>query len=222
MRSGVNTSTSFQGTMRISLIAALFALSVFGQTGPSFDVATIKPAPPDAVGQRIGLAGAGRINIENMALADLIKFAYGEGLAVNLEIRGGPPWVTKERYNIQAQGDTDATVPKMKLMTRALLAERFALKTHVEQKEVDVYSLVFAKRGQEIGSQSEGMGRDLRRASGPAGRSRSKDAALFGDVQPHGSQNGGHDHGGGGGHAVGAGDRDWAASGGPDGVNCGV
>ncbi len=131
------------------LILALFAvLPLFAQ---SFEVATIKPAPADAVGQRIGLTGPGRINITNMALADLVKFAYGEGLASNLEIRGGPAWATKDHYNVEAQGGASDGPVQLKAKLRALLAERFAMKHHTEQKDVDVYNLVFARADKKLG-----------------------------------------------------------------------
>ncbi|MEO5926554.1 MAG: TIGR03435 family protein [Bryobacteraceae bacterium] len=134
--------------MRIFPCLSLLAISAFGQ---SFDVATIKPAPADAVGQRIGLTGPGRINIQNMALVDLVKFAYGEGLASNLEIRGGPPWASKDRYNVEAQGDATDTPNQLKAKLRSLLAERFSLKFHTEQKDVDIYNLVFARADKKLG-----------------------------------------------------------------------
>ena len=134
--------------MRFLILSSLLTLSAFAQ---SFEVATIKPAPADAVGQRIGLNGPGRINIQNMALTDLVKFAYGEGLASNLEIRGGPPWASKDRYNVEAQGEATDTPVHLKSKLRTLLAERFTLKHHTEQKDVDVYNLVFARSDKKLG-----------------------------------------------------------------------
>ncbi len=113
-----------QFDMRSLILACCLCFSAFAQ---SFEVATIKPAPADAVGQRIGLTGPGRINIQNMALVDLVKFAYGEGLASNLEIRGGPAWASKDRYNLEAQGESTDTPVQLKAKLRALLADRFAV-----------------------------------------------------------------------------------------------
>ncbi len=134
--------------MRIFIFVAMLSFPLLGQ---SFDVATIKPAPPDAVGQRIGLNGPGKISIQNMALVDLIRFAYGEGLASNLEIRGGPSWVTKDRYNVEAQGDPADTPVQLRVKLRALLADRFAMKHHTEQRDVDVYALVLARNDKKLG-----------------------------------------------------------------------
>jgi uncharacterized protein (TIGR03435 family) len=134
--------------MRPFILLTLLGASLFGQ---AFEVATIKPASADAVGQRIGLNGPGRINIQNMSLVDLIKFAYGEGLASNLEIRGGPAWATKDHFNVEAQGDATDTPVQLRPKLRALLAERFALKHHTEQKDVDVYNMVFARNDKKLG-----------------------------------------------------------------------
>lgn len=135
--------------MRISALVLFLGVPLWAQ---SFEVATIKPAPADAVGQRIGLNGPGRINIQNMSLVDLIRFAYGEGLASNLEVRGGPGWASKDRYNVEAQGEANDTPVQLKPKLRSLLAERFALKQHAEQKDVDVYALVFARSDKKLGS----------------------------------------------------------------------
>jgi uncharacterized protein (TIGR03435 family) len=134
--------------MRFLILPSLLAASTLAQ---SFEVATIKPAAPDAVGQRIGLVGPGRINIQNMTLVDLIRFAYGEGLASNLEIRGGPAWVTKDHYNLEAQGSTGDTPVEYRTKLRVLLADRFGLKHHTDQKEVDIYALVFARSDKKLG-----------------------------------------------------------------------
>ena len=132
--------------------AYLLCLPILAQSfAQSFDVATIKPAPPDAVGMRIGLNGPGRINMQNPTLVDLIRFAYGEGLASNLEIRGGPAWATKDHYNLEAQGDASDTPVQLRIKLRTLLADRFALKHHTEQKDVDVYNLVYARSDKKLG-----------------------------------------------------------------------
>jgi uncharacterized protein (TIGR03435 family) len=57
----------------------------------------------------------------------------------------GPEWLGSERFDIDAKlpaGTTPAQIPEM---LQALLAERFALKQHREQKEMSMYALVLGK-----------------------------------------------------------------------------
>lgn len=119
----------------------------FAQAPASFEVATIKPADPAAVGLRIGLAGQGRITFSNATLVDLVRFAFGEGLGTNLQIIGGPSWASRDHYNLEAQAEGTPGPDQYRVMLRALLADRFAMKFHRETKEVDVYALVVAKEG---------------------------------------------------------------------------
>jgi uncharacterized protein (TIGR03435 family) len=59
-----------------------------------------------------------------------------------------PGWVTSDRFDIQAKTDKkDATKDEVRLMMRALLAERFKLVVHDETQQVPVFALVLAKPG---------------------------------------------------------------------------
>jgi uncharacterized protein (TIGR03435 family) len=61
-----------------------------------------------------------------------------------------PDWTRKERFDIRAvvpPGATERDVPEM---LRALLVERFAMKTRVEQRPFPVYELVVAKSGPRL------------------------------------------------------------------------
>jgi len=59
-----------------------------------------------------------------------------------------PGWVMTEKYDITAKTDKhDATKDEMRLMMRALLAERFKLAIHSETQQMPVYGLVLAKPG---------------------------------------------------------------------------
>jgi len=103
----------------------------------SFEVATIKPAAPEAEGQFIR-PSPGRLTITNMTLLQIIRFAYSEGTAGNIEITGGPGWIDKDRYDIEAKSEGTPTLPERKQMTKALLADRFGLKMRTQTKEVNV------------------------------------------------------------------------------------
>jgi bla regulator protein blaR1 len=122
---------------------------------PSFEVVSIKPNPdrnPYAIG-----GGGGDLGHEMMRLATartLITFAYN---VRNIQVSGGPAWITADRFDIDAKVD-DATVAKMQAMTfdqrlayrrlmyQSLLADRFNLKVHRITMQEPVYSLIVTNR----------------------------------------------------------------------------
>jgi uncharacterized protein (TIGR03435 family) len=68
------------------------------------------------------------------------------------QIVGAPGWFTNERYDItaKAEGEGQPNEEQLKVMLRKLLADRFQLAAHKDQKELGVYTLVVAKRGLKI------------------------------------------------------------------------
>ena len=121
------------------------------QPAPKFEVATIKSADPNAQGEFIRIPSPGRLNVTNMSLLKLIRFAYSEGLGTDLEITGGPNWLDRDRFDVEAKAEGPATPNDLRQMMRTLLAERFALKSHSETKEVNVYALVLARADGKLG-----------------------------------------------------------------------
>jgi uncharacterized protein (TIGR03435 family) len=68
-----------------------------------------------------------------------------------LEVEGGPSWIGSDQYIVEAK--TSANVPKSVLqgpMLRAILEDRFQLKTHRETRDVPVYELTVAKGGLKL------------------------------------------------------------------------
>jgi uncharacterized protein (TIGR03435 family) len=124
--------------------------------GPSFEVATIKPSPaittltPQALmsGQiRIGLNVTGsRVDIGLSSLADLVRIAYD----VKPFQVTGPDWLTTERFDITAKLPEGATRKDVNAMLQTLLAERFGLVVHREQKDRPVFALVVGKDGPKM------------------------------------------------------------------------
>ena len=123
-----------------------------------FEVASIKPDKTNDPGHvAISLRPDGS-TITNFSLAMLIKMAYG---VRDDQISGGPSWLSSETYDIDAKPDGSVTEELQKLnpvqrraeqmqMLRALLADRFQLTIHRENKELPVYVLVAAKNGPKI------------------------------------------------------------------------
>lgn len=122
------------------------------QTATSFEVATIKPsdAGPNA-GALLNFPGPGRLSVTNFSLRMLIGSAFGPELGQGYQITGGPDWLEKDRFVVLGQATGTPPRPEMFGMLRTLLIERFALKYHVETREVDAYALVPARSDGRVG-----------------------------------------------------------------------
>jgi len=112
-----------------------------------FEVATIRQSRPDATGQK-GRLLHGRIDAENLPLKNLIMIAWD----INADelLAGVPKFVESAHYDITAkaavpEGGTEPDFEDLRLMLRALLADRFQLKVHMEERPVDGYVLSAAK-----------------------------------------------------------------------------
>src|SRR5579883_1883079 len=78
------------------------------QAQPSFDVASVKPADPDAHGGWVQFLPGGKLSVENSQLIFIIQQVYG---VKDYQITGAPKWISdwKYRFNIQAKGDPSAS-----------------------------------------------------------------------------------------------------------------
>jgi uncharacterized protein (TIGR03435 family) len=117
---------------------------------PAFDVATVKPSPPDGPrDMQIMFMPNGQVNIRGASLQALIGAAYdisGAGIA---DI---PPFLSKNLWDIVGKiaqddypkgpnGRPNVSFDDIRLMVRSLLVERFGMKTHFEDRPNDVYVL---------------------------------------------------------------------------------
>jgi uncharacterized protein (TIGR03435 family) len=115
---------------------------------PSFDVATIKPSPPDQKGKLFGFQ-AGHFITRNTNVNDLIAFAYGLHAK---QIVGAPEWFGVDLFDIEAKPDAEGrpNLKQMGIMVQKLLTERFQLKFHHEQRELSVYVISVAAGGPKM------------------------------------------------------------------------
>lgn len=115
---------------------------------PAFEVATVKPSQPGARGRGIRVQG-GNFSALNMTLADLVASAYD---VHGHQITGAPAWSMAEKYDItaKAEGEGQPNEDQGRLMLRKLLADRFQLVVHKEQRELPVYTLSVARGGVKI------------------------------------------------------------------------
>jgi len=110
---------------------------------PAFEVADIKPSDPSVLRMGKGrVLPGGRLEVPAYTLKDLIMFAYG--VQDNM-ISGGPKWAGEDRYDLVAKAPPDAQPETMRLMLQHLLADRFGLTMHREEKPMPAYVLTAMK-----------------------------------------------------------------------------
>jgi uncharacterized protein (TIGR03435 family) len=128
----------------------LFGAAVLAAAQPTaFEVASIKVHPePVTLSVDPSVRGS-RMTGTASTLLDMITTAYGVKYE---QVSGGPGWVTSIHYdlNAMAPGDARLTQEQAKTMLQNLLADRFQLKIHREQREIPVYALVVGKNGHKL------------------------------------------------------------------------
>jgi uncharacterized protein (TIGR03435 family) len=137
-------------------IAIFFCALAFGQAAENltFEVASVKPAPPPDPSGRMfmgsrggpGTPDPGQITWTNATLKFLLMSAYD----VKQYQVTGPAWLDTERYNIVAKVPDGATKEQVAVMWQNLLKERFGMVLHHESKEFQVRELVVAKGGSKL------------------------------------------------------------------------
>ena len=133
--------------LRLAIALLLAAQTATTQT--SFEVASVKQNTDVTAQTSTRVDPGGRLRIAAAPLRYLIAGAYGDerGALRPEQIIGAPDWLRTERYDITAQTPTEAvnettTYIAMRPFLRALLEERFKLRTHRDTREISVYALV--------------------------------------------------------------------------------
>ncbi|HVV44295.1 MAG TPA: TIGR03435 family protein [Bryobacteraceae bacterium] len=123
-----------------ALFLFVFAAAAFGQP-LSFDAASIKPNKLDDRIVTIDVGPGGRFAARGYTLKLLIQQAWE---IKGFQILGGPGWLDVDRYDVQARGRANATRHEVNQMLQNLLVDRFALKLHPVQKEMQGFELEIA------------------------------------------------------------------------------
>lgn len=151
----------------VLLLVAGSVSSIQGQTSrPEFEVVDIKLNKSDSLSGIGQILAGGLFRATNISVKEIIKFAYN---VRDEAIVGGPGWLDSDHYDIigkaPAAGSdltfwrSDARVQSMqlyygdqtfRLMTQSMLADRFNLAIHTEQRPADIYALTVAKGGSKL------------------------------------------------------------------------
>jgi uncharacterized protein (TIGR03435 family) len=137
--------------LRLALFVWLFATAAFGQS-LTFEAASVKPAAPnDRTSGTMPAVSQGRLEFRNVTLKLLIYYAYGRGLSTDVNVSGGPDWIDRNRYTIEAVAKGSPTDRDYRAMVRSLLEDRFALKTHSGTRDIEPYVLVLDRADGRLG-----------------------------------------------------------------------
>jgi uncharacterized protein (TIGR03435 family) len=125
---------------------------------PAFEVASIKPyqLPPNAFafganGSAVRISG-NRVTTRG-SLINLVIAAYN---VKDFQVSSASGWADKldrdQLFDITAktEGESAPTLDQVRPMLQTLLADRFQLKLHRENKELPVYDLVVGKNGSKL------------------------------------------------------------------------
>jgi uncharacterized protein (TIGR03435 family) len=130
---------------------------------PEFEVASVRPSNPDqsylnSATPSLRVGGDQYLRFVQITLRDLIMLAYsvGSGQVQGPSFLNGNPANPADRYDIAAKVPAGATPEQVPLMLRALLAERFHLSFHRDNKTMDIYALEVAKGGPKMKESVEG------------------------------------------------------------------
>jgi uncharacterized protein (TIGR03435 family) len=145
----------------VARLVLLATLGAFLQATPASDVSTI----------RVSKAKPGNTDVEidqshfeatGVDAHGLIQLAFNEPKDM---IFGLPAWAEQAQYDIRAKSTEENAETLKKIskdqvrgMLQGLLADRFGLKTHIEEREVAVFELVFVRPSPAFKKTQEAQG----------------------------------------------------------------
>ena len=129
------------GGVLVAVCTTLLAQQAAGP--PAFEVASIRPSLESSSGGGI-FESKGRIDARNVTLKRCVRGAYN---VPEPQIIGGPKWVDQDRFYIEATAAVPTDDYELMRMLQTLLADRFKLVFHREQRTSPGYRLVLGKGG---------------------------------------------------------------------------
>lgn len=112
-----------------------------------FEVASVKSNDSASGISNGGGVRGDRFTATNVTVVQLLRSAYG---VQEFQIADQPGWAGIDRFDITASLPSGARPNGWPAMLQALLAERFALRLHREQRQTNVYALVVSNSGLEL------------------------------------------------------------------------
>lgn len=132
--------------LTVPMVAARCVTALSAQA-PAFDVASIRENRAGQIGpagaQRVQMTGGTRAYIQNVTLRTIIAVAFR---ASTDDVEGGPSWIGSAAFDIDGRTEAPVSAEAMRVMLRALLADRFGLVAREVERQVRGDALVLARR----------------------------------------------------------------------------
>ena len=115
---------------------------------PDWEVVTVRPGDPNHMNSGINVHGRDVV-VTRKSVETLLLFGYG---LHKTQIVNAPDWARSDPWDVRGYADVPGQpgVPQFQSLIRKLLAERFGLVTHTENRELAVYALKPFKSGPKI------------------------------------------------------------------------
>ncbi len=167
-------------SMALGCLSILLACGAHGHPSagtPEFEVADVRVNklgdPPSAE-----FLPSGQVTLRGITMKTLIGLAWKEShmlpelteLSVRLStsvaqfnlltgdyLKGGPSWLNSDHFDVIAKAPQGTRTDTIRLMVQKLLADRFHLVVHREEKMMKVYAIVIAKGGHKL-KEAQGPG----------------------------------------------------------------
>jgi uncharacterized protein (TIGR03435 family) len=135
--------------MKPAIVLLMTALVGYGQSiePPKYEVASIKPNAASDFRFAFRIEPSGPLAATGITLKRLMMTAYN---VQGFRIVGGPDWVISRRWDVQAKPDRVVSPDQIRAMLRALLEDRFQLRSHSEKRQLPVYELTVDRKGSKV------------------------------------------------------------------------
>jgi uncharacterized protein (TIGR03435 family) len=116
-----------------------------------FEVASLKPTDPATTGQRAQIQPTGLVNVSGMPLKLLMRLAWDLN---HDDLIDAPKWTENARFDIVARAFASTTqtnmppieIDSLRQMLRTLLTQRFQIKSHFEDRQINAYTLTASEK----------------------------------------------------------------------------
>ena len=137
----------------VALVGVALLVQIAATQTLEFEVASIKPAVPGSQRFGVNYRGNSQVTAVNMPLRLIVTWAYNIQPTVRHDIlEGGPSWIDTDGYDVVAKVPGGRrSMDEARQMMRTLLATRFKLRLHTENRAVPVFALVLAKKDGSFG-----------------------------------------------------------------------
>ncbi len=130
--------------MKLALVILVSAICALVADQAKFETASVKNATQCTFDTSLD---PGLVTLKGIPLQPVLLQAFKVKAD---QVEGGPAWLESDCFDIVAKMPQGATMDQMPAMLQTLLAERFQLTTHKENRQRQGYALVVDKGGSKL------------------------------------------------------------------------